>query len=349
MSENYFSRLVSETPSRVWVNNPTIEEIDLALAQGAVGCTTNPSYAGGLLKRAPDDVKPIIAEAVHVLPEASVAAIADLVQRKLAARVVERFHPMFEATGGKAGFVSIQGPPETDTDGENIWEVAQANRAVGPNATPKIPATLPGFVAFDRVVEAGWPVIVTEVFSLDQLEAACERYLMVTARTGVQPPFFVSPITGILGDHLKKLARQQKLDVRADELELAGVYLARRCASLVMERNYPVTLLFGGARTVQDLTGLVGAAHHATVNWSTFAEVLSLDPPLEHSIDRAPDAAIAQRLLASFPDFWYGWELGRLAPEKFEEFGPVLHFRDNFISGWNDVQAEVEAQRRSLA
>ena len=348
MRENYFSRVVSETPSRVWVNNPTIEEIGLALGEGAVGCTTNPAYAGGLLKRAPSEVKPIVAEAVHSLSEVSSIEVADVVQRKLAARVVERFRPMFETSGGKAGFVSIQGPPEADTDGEKIWEVAEVNHAVGRNATPKIPATLPGFVAFDRVVESGWPVIVTEVFSLDQLEAACERYVAVTARTGVRSPFFLSPITGILGDHLKKIARQRELDVPADELELAGVYLARRCAKLVRERSYPVTLLFGGARTVQDLTGLVGADHHATVNWSTFAEVLSLNPPLENSIERAPDAAIAQHLLATFPDFWSGWELGRLAPEQFEEFGPVLHFRDNFISGWNDIQAEVEAQRRAL-
>ena len=34
---DYFRRLVSETPSRVWVNNPTEEEIGLALAAGAVG------------------------------------------------------------------------------------------------------------------------------------------------------------------------------------------------------------------------------------------------------------------------------------------------------------------------
>jgi hypothetical protein len=39
---------------------------------------------------------------------------------------------------------------------------------------------------------------VTEVFSLDQVKAACEIYLRVTARTGVRSPFFMSPITGIL-------------------------------------------------------------------------------------------------------------------------------------------------------
>ncbi|MGP8206078.1 MAG: transaldolase family protein [Acidimicrobiales bacterium] len=342
---NYFSRLVAETPSRVWVNNPTIEEVELALAQGATGCTTNPAFAGGLLKRVPDEVKPVVSAAISAYPGAPALEVADVVQRKLVAPVVARFQPMFDDTKGKAGFVSIQGPPEADTDVESIWGAAETNHALGPNATPKIPATLPGFDALDRVVESGWPVIVTEVFSLDQLETACERYLTVTERTGFRPPFLLAPITGIFGDHLKKLAQQQGLAFPAHELELAGVYLARRCASLVAQRGYPVTLLFGGARNVEDLTGLVGAAHCATINWSTFADVLSLGPPLEHTIDRPPVAEVVEHLLATFPDFWHSWELGRLAPEQFEEFGPVLHFRDNFISGWRAVEAEVESQR----
>jgi transaldolase len=222
-------------------------------------------------------------------------------------------------------------------------------RAIGPNAVPKIPATLPGFVAFERVVESGWPVIVTEVFSLDQLEAACERYEAVTAKVGVRPPFFASPITGILGDHLKKRARQTGLDVSQREIELAGVYLARRCAALVAERGYPVRLLFGGARTTEDLTGLVGHRHCATINWVTFSEIISRDPPLERTIDQAPERTIVERLLATFPDVWKAWELGRLAPEEFEQFPPVVHFRDSFLTAWRAVEAEVGTQRVLMA
>ena len=40
--------MTADTPTRVWVNNPTVEEIGLALAQGAVGSTTNPAYGGNL-------------------------------------------------------------------------------------------------------------------------------------------------------------------------------------------------------------------------------------------------------------------------------------------------------------
>lgn len=111
MGQSYFSELVSATPTRVWVNNPTTEEVGLALAQGAVGCTTNPAFGGGLLRRAPDQVRPAVAEAVRALPGAPVSRVAELVQAKLAGHVAERFLPLFETSGGHAGFVSLQGTP----------------------------------------------------------------------------------------------------------------------------------------------------------------------------------------------------------------------------------------------
>jgi transaldolase len=343
---DYFSRLVAETPSRVWVNNPTEAEIGLALANGAVGVTTNPAYGGGLLRRVPGEVVPIVDACLPASNDDRV--VADLVQQRLVHRITDHLRPLFEASGGTAGFVSIQGSPETDMDGERIWEEAEAGHAIAPNATPKIPATLPGFVAMERVVEHGWPIIVTEVFSLDQVEAACEIYLRVTGRTGVRSPFFMSPITGILGDHLKKLAKAQGIDVSVRAMELAGMALSRRCAALVTEREYPVTLLFGGARIPEDLTGLVGGPHHATINWSTFAEILASEPPIERTIDAPFDPDLERVLLTTFPDVWKAWELGRLAPEEFEGFGPVQHFRDNFMTGWLGVLAMV-AQRRAAA
>ena len=343
MSRGYFSRLKESTSTRVWINNPTETEVTLALAQGAIGCTTNPQYVSGLLKRCPAQVRRVVADVVGRSRDGGVTELAERVQTALVRPVVERFRPLFDATRGTAGFVSVQGPPVADSDGESICECASRTRAIGPNAVPKIPATLPGLVAFERVVEAGWPVIVTEVFSLDQLAVVCERYLRVTARTRVRPPFVVCPITGILGDHLKKVAQREGLDVPTRELEVAGVYLARRCAALVAERDYPVTLLFGGARTAQDLTGLIGGGHQATINWATFAEILAMDPLIGETISSPPESAVVERLLEEFSDFRDGWELGRLSPELFEEFGPVQHFRGNFMSGWKLLEAEVEA------
>ena len=48
-------------PTKV-VDLPEEPPFDLALAQGAVGCTTNPAYSGGLLKRTPDLIRPLAAQ-----------------------------------------------------------------------------------------------------------------------------------------------------------------------------------------------------------------------------------------------------------------------------------------------
>ena len=45
MAKGYFHRLHQETPTRLWINNPTLEEADLAIEAGAISCTTNPSYS----------------------------------------------------------------------------------------------------------------------------------------------------------------------------------------------------------------------------------------------------------------------------------------------------------------
>ena len=185
MTTSYFQKVRATTPTRLWLNNPTMEECDLALAQGAMGCTTNPSYGGNLLKRAPDYVKPIIAQVVaQASPSDDDLHVADRVQERLVSNVLAKFRPLWDASGGKEGFVSIQGAPESDHDGALITHEAHRARTLGPNATPKIPATLPGFLAFEEMVALGSQTILTEVFSLDQVEYACELYNRVTARTG---------------------------------------------------------------------------------------------------------------------------------------------------------------------
>jgi transaldolase len=271
----------------------------------------------------------VIDSVVAATPGADDAAIATLVQRQFVARIAERFLPLHGAPDGEAGFVSIQGSPLVDDDVELILRGARADRKVAPNATPKVPATGPGLLALEALVEDGSPCIVTEVFSVSQLIQANERYLRVTARTGVTPPFFLSPITGIFGDHLRKVAGRDGIEADPRAMELAGVALGRRCYKVVMERSYPVTLLFGGGRIVDDFTGLV------------VEEILALDPAVEATIDQALPDGLLTELLGKFADFRRAWEDDALAVDEFEDFGPVQHFRDSFVSGWNSLLAAV--------
>lgn len=347
MAQDFFDRMAAETPTRVWVNNPTVEEIGLALAQGARGCTTNPGYGGNLLKRAPGQILPIVAEAVR--EAADDLRAAELVQQKLVARIAARFAPLHAESGGKAGFVSIQGAPEMDTDAGHIEQEAREGHAIAANVAPKIPATEAGLAAFERLVADGFPTIVTEVFSIAQFVEASERYLAVTKRTGVQPPFFMSPITGIFGDHLKAVAKSRGIDARASDMELAGVALTRACYAVQQERAYPVKILAGGARIPLDLTGLVGGDMHATINWSTFAEVMASPADFTLGLEDPIDQAAIERLTAAFDDVRRALEPAGLTTAEYEGFGPVQHFRNAFIAGWTQVKEAIAAERAGTA
>jgi len=346
MSEHYFERVREATGSRFWVNNPTIEEMDLALEHGAMGCTTNPGYGGNLVKRAPAEVLPIVRECLPLSDDDEV--VADLVQRRLVARICEKFLPLYERTSGHEGFVSIQGAPEADIDADVILEEGRVARTIAANATPKIPATQPGLEAFETLVAEGSQVIVTEVFSVAQLIETCERWLTVTKRTGVRPPFMMSPITGIFGDHLKKIAARDSLEVPREAMEMAGVLLSRACFKVVQERHYPVMLLYGGARIELDFSGLVGGNMAATINWSTAAELLAADLPAVATIEDPVDPAIEQLLLEAFPEVRQALEPDGLSIDEYEGFGPVQHFRDAFIAGWNGVREMIESTRTEL-
>ena len=347
MSDHYFERVREATGFRLWVNNPTLEELTLALRHGAMGCTTNPSYGGNLVKRAPSQVLPIVEECLRQSDDDE--AVADLVQRRLVARICEGFLPLYERSEGREGFVSIQGAPEADSDAAVILEEARIARAIAPNATPKIPATRPGLEALEAIVTEGSQVIVTEVFSLAQVIEVCERWQGVTDRTGVRPPFMMSPITGIFGDHLKKLARRDGLDIPDEAMELAGVLVARACYRLVRERGYPVMLLYGGARIDLDFSGLIGDGMAATINWSTAAQLIEADRPAQATVEDTIDPAVARRLVDTFLEVRQALDPVGLSLDDFEGFGPVQHFRDNFIAGWDTVREMIATARTGMS
>jgi transaldolase len=341
MSDSYFDWLRQETATRVWINNPTAAEVEWALANGAVACTSNPAFGGNLLGRAPAEIIPDI-KAVAAGGARGDRAVAQ-VQERLVARILPSFIEQHERSGGREGWVSLQGAPALDTEVTPIVEAARAARALAPNCIPKIPATMPGLEAMERLVRDGEPVLMTEVFSLAQVIETCERYGRATEASGHRPVFIMAPITGIFGDHLGKLALRDSVEVGADVLAQAGVIWAREAKRLVDARDYPVQLLYGGARSTADLTGLVGGPHAATINWSTYDEVLAADPPRVETVEVPAPAGVRKLLTTTFKDFERALDPDGLALREFESFGPVQHFRDAFIAGWEAVREALES------
>ena len=111
MATDYFHRVHKLSPTRFWINNPTREQADLAIAAGAVGCTLNPSYGQKLIDH-PDEgpyALKLLEAAVRETTN-DIEAVAEF-QRKIALPILEKFQPIYRRNpGGLEGLVSIQRP-----------------------------------------------------------------------------------------------------------------------------------------------------------------------------------------------------------------------------------------------
>ena len=67
--------------------------------------------------------------------------------------------------------------------------------------------------------------------------------------------------------------------------------------------------------------------------------------PLTNGVDEPIDPAAIERLAVTFDDVRRALRLDGLAIEEFEEFGPVQHFRNNFLAAWKQVREAIAEQR----
>jgi transaldolase len=87
--------------------------------------------------------------------------------------------PVFDATGGGDGFVSLEVAPTLAHDTQGTIAAARSlhDRVDRPNLMIKIPGTLEGLPAIEESIAAGIKVNVTLIFSLDRHDQVIEAYL----------------------------------------------------------------------------------------------------------------------------------------------------------------------------
>ena len=344
----YFQRVEELSPTMFWINNPTRRQADLAIEHGALGCTHNPSYTQKMIDH-PEEKEyalGLLDEAIRETKTDDDAAI--LFQQKIVKPIADKFMPIFERSNGEHGWVSIQGDPIHDEDGEVIYEESLFNRRVAPNIVCKIPVTAPGIAAMKKLVPADVPLNATEIFAVNQMTTICDTYEMSSKESGKTPKLFMSHIAGIYDDHFQNYVKEHQVDISSDVLWQAGLAVARKVYNILIERGYHATFIGGGARGLHHFTEMVGGKVVVTINWEGTADkLIEQNPPVVYRLFNPVPQKVIDELMEKLPDFRRGYLDDGLSVEEFEHFGPVLLFRSSFVKSWKRV-LEVAAQRRAL-
>jgi transaldolase len=347
MAKTYFHRVTEQTPTRFWINNATEKEANLAIESGAVGCTQNPTFVWKQLN-GPEKSNVIKKLDRIIKSEKDDNEVQVILQRELVAKISEIFMPLYSESNGKQGFVSIQGDPFKE-DLDNMLKYARFNREAGKNIMTKIPATEKGLKAIGILASEKVPINATEVMAVKQALDVCEIYTKVAKKMKDPAPIYFSHITGIYDEYLTKQVKEMGIDISDDILWQAGISIAKKVYWMVKEKNYNVGFIGGGARGLHHFTEMVGADCCVTINWKGTADTLiEQDPPVvQRFLQPTPDSVIDE-LVEKIEDYSRGYFVNNISPDEYEDFGPVVHFRNSFEEAWSKMNEFIKERRIEL-
>lgn len=215
------------------------------------------------------------------------------------------FAPVFKASDGGDGFVSIEVEPAAANDTErSVSEARRLWRAVDrPNVFVKIPGTEAGIPAIRRCLSEGININVTLMFSMRHYEAVAEAYLAALeerlaagndVRTASVASFFVSRVDTMCDKLLdEKIAQagdeaaKQRLAGLKGRIGVANSKLVyRRFAELFSGPRWQ-RLVAAGAQLQRVLWASTGTKNQA------YSDILYVDQLIgPHTINTAPEATL---------------------------------------------------------
>lgn len=342
---DYFHRVAAQSSTRLWINNATPEQAESALERGAVGATTNPTYAARVL-REDSSATGLLEQAVRETKSDGEAV--DRFTMLAVARLQAIYQPLYEESSGQFGFVAIQGDPRVNDDANAILAGAARYCELGPNMIIKVPATPAGARAMKELTAMNVPTIATLGFSVDQALYMAEAHREACRESGHNPPCFVTYIAGILDECLGEDAKNHEGAVPPEWVAQAGCQGTRVAYRLYRERGYGALLLGGGARETRHFSELVGGHLHVTIGWSLADELAKAAAPVEERINSDIGEEVEGALSASLPNYRKASRVGQLQPEDFTQFCPVAAFQCSFLDAMDKMLERVRQTRAKL-
>jgi transaldolase len=346
----YKSRLhemTQSTPTCLWNDSASIQELTYSMEHGAVGATCNPVIVLGVLKKEMPLWKDRIHGLIQERPTANEEEIAWKLVREVSIKAAGLLNPVFNAHQGRNGRLSIQTDPRLFRDPQAIVEQAEEFNRLAPNMIVKIPVTRAGIPAIEEATYRGISINATVCFTLPQCAAvaeAVERGFKRREREG-KPIKTMGPVctimVGRLDDWLKVLVEKENIAIDPGYLEWAGVAVFKKTYQLFRQRGYRIRLLSAAFRNHMHWSEFIGGDVVISPPYSWQVRFNASDIEVCSRIDRPVEPRIVEELSRKFGDFRSAYTEGGLSIEQFDSFGPTRRTLRQFIAACHDLDGLV--------
>jgi transaldolase len=339
--------MTQTTPTCLWNDSASIEELTYSLEHGAVGATCNPVIVVGMLKKEIANWKDRIRALVEEQATASEDEIAWQLVREISTKSAALLLPAFAAHHGRNGRLSIQTDPRLFRNTQAMLSQAEEFNRLAPNMIVKIPATRSGIPAMEEATYRGISINATVCFTLPQCVAvaeAMERGLRRREREGKEIATMGPVCTimvGRLDDWLKVVAEKENISIDPGYLEWAGVAVFKKTYRLFRERGYRIRLLSAAFRNHMHWSEFIGGDVVISPPCSWQLRFNASDVEIRARIDNDVEPRILETLMKKFGEFRRAYREDGLPLDEFDSYGATRRTLRQFIAACHDLDGLV--------
>ncbi len=345
MPNAYLNWMSTNTRTK-WCNDSALSAtLDDAMADGAIGCTTNPPLAYEAVSNESAIYRSDI-EKASALPAGDERAVE--LTSAVVRRVASRLRGLHDRSDGACGYVRVQVKPLDSADERAMYTMAIRFSSLGDNVMVKIPATHAGIAVLEELAAQGIPTNPTVCVSIAQVLAAAEaneRGVRRAVAAGLAPaPSTAALVMGRLQDYLAHLNRERNAGVAADDLAMAVLAVTKRCHGIMAERGYRQLLMPAAFRTPWQVSELAGANVHMTIHPKIQSAIAKADAEgrirRKEGIDNPVDMDAVARVARALPEFARAFDPDGLTTREFDAFGATAMTLDGFNeTGWKRLSS----------
>lgn len=336
------------TPTVLWNDSCSTEELTSSIGHGAVGATCNPVIVSNVLMQEWDIWKDRIPKIISENPSATEDDVAWKLIEEMSVKAAALLMPIFEKENGRNGRLSIQTDPRLYRDSKRILQQAVLFSKLAPNIIVKIPVTKAGVEAIEEATYLGVSINATVSFTLPQALAvaeAVERGLTRREKEG-KDISTMGPVctlmVGRLDDFLKVVAEKENIIANPEILDWAGIAVMKKAYKIYCERGYRLRLLSAAFRHHRHWSEFIGGNVVISPPWLWQKRFNASDVSVENRMDTPVDPKIIAELEKKFADFRRAYNENGMTVEEFDGFGATVATLRQFCQATSKVIAKVQ-------
>jgi transaldolase len=341
------ARTVAETATDIWNDSCAVDELEYAVANGAVGATANPTIVHDVWKADPARWRGATRDLAAEHPAWTEVDLAWAIVEAMSLQAAPLLLPAYERFAGRQGRLSMQTNPTFWRTPEPMLTQGVRFDSLAPNIIVKFPATAIGIRVMEEATYRGVSVNCTVSFSVAQAVAAAEaveRGLRRREADGL-PVDRMGPVITIMVGRLEDWLRVQteRDGTVADPAALpwSGIAVFKRAYRIFRERRFRARLLAAAIRHHYHWSQFIGGDVIVTLPAVWQHRFNASDVEVRPRMDDPVDPAVVDELARHFPDFVRAYEPDGLTVAEFDTFPPTVRTLRGFIASYHELLHQV--------